>query len=110
MGDELPSNDWVGVENPWVGIDVDLFALQDIVCQIFRIGPHKSGPPVVIGTHQRADYARIYAFQLPMRTVVARVVAPVKPLFKTQGEVAAMDFIRSKYITINLSTKKFTSF
>jgi hypothetical protein len=35
-------------------------------------------------------------FQLPNHTVVARVVAPVKPLFKTESEVAAMDFVRSK--------------
>ena len=32
---------------------------------------------------QQAKYARVYSFQLPSRTVVAHVVAPVKPLFKT---------------------------
>lgn len=97
MGDELPSKwasiDWVGVEDPWAGINVDLSALQGIVCEVFRT---QCGPPAAIGTNQEAKYARVYSFQLPKQTVVARVVAPIKPLFKTQGEVAAMDFIRSK--------------
>ena len=54
------------------------------------------GPPVAIGLQQQANYARVYSFRLPSRTIVARLVAPVKPLFKTENEVAAMNFVRSK--------------
>jgi hypothetical protein len=90
------SIDWLGVEDPWIGVNVDLVALQDIVCQVLRVPAAQCGPPVAIGFEQQANYARIYSFQLPTRTVVARVVAPVKPLFKTESEVAAMDFVRSE--------------
>ena len=96
MSVELPSIDWVGVEDPWVGINVDLSALQDIVCEVLHVRSTQCGPPTAIGINQQANYSRVYSFQLPTQTVVARVVAPVKPLFKTQGEVAAMDFIRGK--------------
>ena len=90
------SIDWRGVEDPWIGVSVDLVALQRIVCQVLRVPATQCGPPVAIGLQQQANYARVYSFQLPTRTVVARVVAPVKPLFKTESEVAAMDFVRSK--------------
>ncbi len=90
------SVDWVGVEDPWVGVSVDLLALQSIVCQVLRVSTTQCGPPVAIGLGQQAKYARVYSFRLPSCTVVARVVAPVKPLFKTENEVAAMDFVRSK--------------
>lgn len=86
--------DWLGVEDPWVGVNIDLVALKSIVCEIFRISTNRCGPPVEIGLHQQSYYARVYSFQLPSRTVVARLVAPVKPLFKTESEVAAMDFVR----------------
>lgn len=96
MGDKLLSIDWVGVEDPWMGINVDLSALQGIVCEVFHVRSTQCGPPAAIVTCQEASYAQVYSFQLPTQTVVARVVAPVRPLFKTQGEIAAMDFIRSK--------------
>jgi hypothetical protein len=89
------SFDWLGVKDPWI-TNVDLVALQGIVCQVLRVPATQCGPPVAIGLQQQANYARVYSFQLPNRTVVARVVAPVKPLFKTESEVAAMDFVRSK--------------
>jgi len=90
------SIDWLGVEDPWIGVNVDLVALQGTVCQVLRVPAAQCGPPVAIGLEQQANYARVYSLQLPTRTVVARVVAPVKPLFKTESEVAAMDFVRSK--------------
>lgn len=88
--------DWLGVEDPWVGVNVDLVALQSIVCEVFRIPTTRCEPPVAIGLQQQTNYARVYSFQIPSRTVVARLVAPVKPLFKTESEVAAMDFVRCK--------------
>ncbi|KAJ3747084.1 kinase-like domain-containing protein [Lentinula detonsa] len=87
--------DWVGVNDPWTGVNVDLVALQSIICQVFRIPTSQCGPPIAIGLEHHTSYARVYSFQLPFRAVVARLVAPVKPLFKTEGEVAAMNFIRS---------------
>ena len=98
MTDELFSVDWIGVEDPWDGVCVDLAALRTIVCQVLRIPETQCGPPIAIGLQQQANYARVYSFQLPSRTVVARLVAPVKPLFKTESEVAAMDFVRSERI------------
>ena len=95
MSDTRIDEDWLGVEDPWVSSSIDLVALQDIVCQVLRVPASQCGPPVAIGFEESAQYARVYSFQLPNRTVVARVVAPVKPLFKTESEVAAMDFVRS---------------
>jgi hypothetical protein len=95
------SLDYLGVEDPWIS-NVDLVALQGIVCQVFRLPATQCGPPVAIGLQQKAAYARVYSFQLPNRTVVARVIAPVKPLFKTESEVAAMDFVRSKRYCVSL--------
>ncbi|KIM36094.1 hypothetical protein M413DRAFT_31995 [Hebeloma cylindrosporum] len=95
MWDKSFSLDWIGVEDPWIGASVDLVALQSIVCQVLRVPATQCGPPVAIN-EEHASYARVYSFQLPTRTVVARVVAPVKPLFKTESEVAAMDFVRSR--------------
>ena len=89
------SGDWLGVEDPWVSSSINLVALQGIVCQVLRVPSSQCGPPVAIGLEHPAQYARVYSFQLPNYTVVARVVAPVKPLFKTESEVAAMDFVRS---------------
>ena len=86
----------IGVEDPWIGVSVDLVELQGIVGQVFRVPATQCGPPVAIGLQQKTNYARVYYFQLPNRTVVAHVVAPVKPLFKTESEVAAMDFMRRK--------------
>ena len=96
MSDTRIDGDWHGVEDPWISSSIDLVALQDIVCQVLRVPASQCGPPVAIGLEESAQYARVYSFQLPNRTVVARVVAPVKPLFKTESEVAAMDFVRSK--------------
>ena len=90
------SSDWIGVEDPWTGASIDLVALQNIVCEVFRIPITQCGPPVAIGPQQQANYARVYSFQLPSQTVVARLVSPVKPLFKTESEVAAMNFVWSK--------------
>jgi hypothetical protein len=95
------SIDWLGVEDPWI-CSVDLVALRRIVCQVLRVPATQCGPPVAIGLQQQANYARVYSFQLPNCTVVARVVAPVKPLFKTESEVAAMDFVRSKLFSFEI--------
>ena len=43
-----------------------------------------------------ASYGRVYSFSLGSRSIIARLVAPVKSLLKTEGEVAAMDFVRGK--------------
>ena len=98
--DEPFSLDWIGVDNPWTDVDVDLLALQNIVCDIFHISTTHCGPPVAINPKIEEDdeesYARVYSFQLPSRSVIARLVAPVKPTFKTEAEVAAMDFVRSE--------------
>ncbi|KAF9533746.1 hypothetical protein CPB83DRAFT_889557 [Crepidotus variabilis] len=53
------------------------------------------GPPVAIGLQNQTSYARVYSFQLPTCSVIDRLVAPVKPIFKTENEVTAMDFVRS---------------
>ncbi|KAF5378921.1 hypothetical protein D9757_008726 [Collybiopsis confluens] len=86
-------NDWTGVSDPWDGVTVDLVAMQRILCQFFHIATDQCGPAIAIGERE-ASYARVYSFQLPTRSVVARLVAPVRPLFKTENEVAAMDFVR----------------
>jgi hypothetical protein len=92
------SLDWVGVHDPWVGVDPDMAALRRIVCETFRISDSDCGPAIPVGVLEYASYARVYSFSLPgSRSVIARLVAPVKPLFKTEGEVAAMDFVRSKF-------------
>ena len=39
----------------------------------------------------------VLKYIFPTQTIVARVVAPVRQLFKTQVEVAAMDFIRNNH-------------
>ena len=98
MSDTKIDKDCVGEEQPWVS-SVDLVALHGIVCQVLRVPASQCGPPVAIGLKQNGRYARVYSFQLPNRTVVARVVAPVKPLFKTESEVAAMDFVRSIWVS-----------
>ncbi|KAF5393481.1 hypothetical protein D9757_000497 [Collybiopsis confluens] len=88
--------DWPGVDDPWIGVNVDLVALQCFVCQVFHISMDQCGPPVVIGLQpeKQAGYARVYSLQIPPRNIIARLVAPAKPLFKTESEVAAMDFVR----------------
>ncbi|KAJ3567085.1 hypothetical protein NP233_g6601 [Leucocoprinus birnbaumii] len=80
--------------DPWARAKIDLDALHEIVANVFRIPTSQCGLPVAIGLQQQANYARVYSFQLPSRIVVARVVAPVRPLFKTESEVTAMDFVR----------------
>ncbi|KAJ3575683.1 hypothetical protein NP233_g936 [Leucocoprinus birnbaumii] len=86
----------VNMRDPWEGVSVNLDALQNIVCQVFHLLPTQCGPPVAIGLDQEPRYARVYSFQLPSRTVVARLVSPVKPIFKTENEIAAMDFVRTR--------------
>ncbi|KAJ3793056.1 hypothetical protein GGU11DRAFT_801172 [Lentinula aff. detonsa] len=61
--------DWVGVNDPWIGVNVDLVALQSI-----------------LRSH--------LLFSTSFRAVIARLVAPVKPLFKTEGQVAVMNFVQ----------------
>lgn len=87
------SLDWIGIKDPWT-VEPDLNALHQIVCNIFRLGKADCGEPFRIGLHQHPSYARIYSLSLPGRQIIARLVAPVQPLFKTEAEVAAMDFIR----------------
>ncbi|KAJ3993350.1 hypothetical protein F5050DRAFT_1847153 [Lentinula boryana] len=62
--------DWVGVNDPWIGVNVDLVALQSI-----------------LRSH--------LLFSTSFRAVIAHLVAPVKPLFKTEGQVAVMNFVQS---------------
>ena len=89
------SSDWVGVRDPWVAVDPDMAALRQIVCETFRIFDSDCGSAIPVGVLEYASYARVYSFSLPgPRRIIARLVAPVKPLFKTEGEVAAMDFVR----------------
>ncbi len=94
------SLDWVGVNDPWTGVIVDLLALQNIVCDIFHVQITQCGPPVAINPKLEEDdeegYARVFSFQLPSCSVIARLVAPMKSTFKTEAEVAAMDFVRSE--------------
>jgi len=88
------SSDWVGVKDPWIGVDPNMGALRRIVCETFRISDSDCGPSIPVGVLEYASYARVYSFSLPgSRSVITRLVAPVKPLFKTEGEVAAMDFV-----------------
>lgn len=96
-GFSYPPADWAGVDNPWDGVHPDVAELRRIVCEVFRISDSDRGPAISVGDHERAIYARVYSFSLPGdRSVIARLVAPIKPLFKTEGEVAAIDFVRSK--------------
>jgi hypothetical protein len=89
--------DWIGVHDPWVGVNPDMDAMRRIVCETFRISDCDCGPATPVGDLEYSRYARVYSFLLPgSRSVIARLVAPIKPLFKTEGEVAAMDFVRSK--------------
>ncbi|KAJ3576833.1 hypothetical protein NP233_g174 [Leucocoprinus birnbaumii] len=83
-------------DGPWDGVSINLDALQDIVGQVFRLPSTQCGSPIPIGLENGGRYARVYSFQLPSRIVVARLVSPIKPLFKTEGEVAAMDFVRNR--------------
>ena len=98
MSDTEIDRDCFDEDHPWVS-SVNLVALHGIVCQVLRVPAFQCGPPVAIDPNQPAQYARVYSFKLPNRTVVARVIAPVKPLFKTESEVAAMDFVRSIWIS-----------
>ena len=55
------------------------------------------GSAIPVGVLEYASCARVYSFSLPgSRRIIACLVAPVKPLFKTEGEVAAMDFVLGK--------------
>ncbi|KAE9390693.1 hypothetical protein BT96DRAFT_980162 [Gymnopus androsaceus JB14] len=87
--------------DPWLGVSINLDALQSIICQVFRVSPHELGQPIPIGSQQFKNYAQVYSFQFApscdaqTHSVVARLVLPVKPLFKTENEVAAMDFVRN---------------
>ena len=49
------------------------------------------------GVLEYTSCARVYSFSLPgSRSIIARLVAPVKPLLKTEGEVTVMDFVHGK--------------
>jgi hypothetical protein len=104
------SLDFIGVDDPWIRVDPDMGALRQIVCETFQISDSDCGAAIRVGVVKDAGYARVYSFSLPdSRRVIARLVAPVKPLFKTEGEVAAMDFVRSEchnstYGILNLRT------
>ncbi|KJA18344.1 hypothetical protein HYPSUDRAFT_69992 [Hypholoma sublateritium FD-334 SS-4] len=99
MSERQFSLDLVGVEDPWIAVTVNLVALRDIVCQVLRVPASECGPPIRMNPKsegQEQGYARVYSFQLQSRSVIARVVAPVRPLFKTEAEVAAMEYVRTK--------------
>lgn len=87
-------DDWCGVEDPWIGVTPDLSALRNIVLEVFHLSDLECSQPVRL-VHS-GHFAQIYYFQLPTRQIVARLVAPVQPLFKTEAEVAAMEFARRK--------------
>ncbi|KAF5322601.1 hypothetical protein D9619_000270 [Psilocybe cf. subviscida] len=98
ISDKYLTPDWSTKANPWEGVELDLAALQKIVCEVLRVPLSQCGPPVSLLDEDSGccgNHSRIYSFQLAARTVVARLITPVKPLFKTESEVAAMDFIRS---------------
>jgi hypothetical protein len=72
-------------------------AMRRIVCETFHIPDSDCGSAIPVGVLEYASYARVYSFSLPgSRSIIARLVAPIKPLLKTEGEVAAMDFVRGK--------------
>ena len=110
------SLDFVGVDDHWISVTVDLAALRSIVCQVLRVPATDCGPPIRVNPKsegQEQGYARVYSFQAQSRSVIARVVAPVRPLFKTEAEVAAMEFVRSRSsytsgctFTLNISQKR----
>ena len=81
----------------WVGVDQDMAALRRIVCETLHIPDSDCGSAIPVGVLECASYGRVYSFSLPgSRSIIARLVAPVKSLLKTEGEVAAMDFVRGK--------------
>ncbi|KJA26890.1 hypothetical protein HYPSUDRAFT_1034945 [Hypholoma sublateritium FD-334 SS-4] len=53
------------------------------------------GFPVAIDPKEEEDYeesyARVYYCKLPSRTVIGRLVAPVRPFFKTEADRAVWD-------------------
>ena len=90
-------SDWVGVRDPWVGVDPDMAALRRIVCETFHIPDSDCGSAIPVGVLECASYGRVYSFSLPGScSIIARLVAPVEPLLKMEGEVGAMDFVRGK--------------
>ena len=82
------------VEDPWVGVNVDLVALQSVVFHVLCVSTIQCTPPV----SNSKQSTLVFTFQLPSRTVVAHVVAPVKPLFKT-------DFLQVSEIMIIINDR-----
>lgn len=98
--------EWTGKEDPWDGVLIDWSPSRDqkIVCDVLRVPLAFCGPPVSLSdedTGSCGSHSRIYSFELPTRIVVARLITPAKPLFNIEGEVAAMDLLRSTVSTFS---------
>ena len=99
--------DWSTKKDPWEGVELDLAALREIVCEVFQVPTSVCGPAVSLldeDARCAGNSSHIYSFRLPNRTVVARLITPVKPLFKTESEVAAMNFVRSAVFNFPVSS------
>jgi len=78
----------------WLRVEPDMAALHQMLCEMFRIANSDCGAAIRVGEVRDFNYAHVYSFSLPgSRKVITCLITPVKPLFKTEGEVAAMDFV-----------------
>ena len=85
-------------ETLWQATNVDMAALQQIVCAHFRSECQ---------CYTRMDdgaYARVFLFSLENdMQVVARVILPVRESLKTEAEVVTMEVVRGKISAIDLN-------
>jgi len=73
----------------WQSASVDIAALQHILSAHFR-AQCRGFEPLGAGA-----FARVFLFSLENNMqVIGRVVLPVRESFKTEAEVAAMEFVR----------------
>lgn len=82
-------------ETLWQATNVDIPALQQIVCVHFRSESR---------TYTRMDdgaYARVFLFSLENNMqVVARVILPIRESLKTEAEVVAMEVVRGEIAAV----------
>ena len=85
-------------ETLWQAINVDMAALQQIVCAHFRSK---------CWHYTRMDdgaYARVFLFSLENNMqVVARVILPVRESLKMEAEVVTMEVVRGKIANVDLN-------
>ena len=85
-------------ETLWRATNVDMAALQQILCTHFRSKCHH---------YTRMDdgaYARVFLFSLENNMqVVARVILPVRESLKTEAEVVTMEVVRGKIADVGLN-------